>query len=153
MRLREVLLAAAWGRNEPSAARCDDNETGLLFLLWCSRELRLSVDVAETVRLFQDERLKEIAAALLMGESPDTLERRWLEMDEHFPLSAVAAGGNFCDTIAGTAREKWDALSRAQRRRRTLARYEQLRERLFRGQASPEELAEYAALAAELKRQ
>jgi len=139
--------------DEMREAPCVPAETGLLFLLWSSRQLRLSVDVAETVRLFQDERLKEIAAALLTGESPETLERRWLEMDEHFPLSVVAAGGNFCDTLSGSVREKWDALCVDTRRRSLRSRYAQLKEQMFRGQATPEEQAEYGRLAAELKRQ
>ena len=137
---------------EGSPPPCEPAETALLYLLWTSKELRMGLDVTDTVRLFQDERLKDIAAALLTGEDPDTLERRWLELGEHFPLSAVAAGGEFCDTLSGTERERWATLAADLRRRGKQARYARLREMMFRGQATPDEMAEYAALAAELKR-
>ena len=138
--------------DEVSSAPCDPAETGLLYLLWSSRELRTGVDVGETVRLFLDERLKEICGALLTGSSPEELERRWLELGEHFPLSVVAAGGAFCDTLSGTDAEKWQALAAGMRRKSIQARYARLREMMFRGQADPDEMAEYARLAAELKR-
>ena len=48
--------------------------------------------------------------------------------------------------------EKWQKLSSDQGRRVKQARYIQLKAMMFRGEASPEELTEYWALAAELKR-
>ena len=131
---------------------CDPAETGLLYLLWISRELRMSASVAEVVRMFQDPRLKDIAGALLTGEQPESLEHRWLEMGDHFPMSALSGGASFCDTLSGTDMEKWQKLSADQGRRVKQARYIQLKAMMFRGEASPDDLAEYSALAAELKR-
>ena len=148
----EPLVLDGETDGEGSPPPCEPAETALLYLLWTSKELRMGLDVTDTVRLFQDERLKDIAAALLTGEDPDTLERRWLELGEHFPLSAVAAGGEFCDTLSGTERERWATLAADLRRRGKQARYARLREMMFRSQATPEELTEYARLAAELKR-
>ncbi len=139
------------GKNAPDPP-CDPAETGLLYLLWSSARLRLSVDVTETVRLFRDPRLADMAASLLTGDPPEALERRWLELGESFPLSAVAAGGAFCDTLGGDELSRWATLSDALRRRVKRDRYASLKDKMFRGEATPDEMAEYAALASDLKR-
>ena len=51
---------------------CDPAETGLLYLLWISRELRMSASVAEVVRMFQDPRLKDC----LLYTSPSPRDTR-----------------------------------------------------------------------------
>ncbi len=141
------------GNDEEDSPRpCDPAETGLLYLLWSSSRLRLAVNVSDVLRLFRDPRLQEAAAALLTGESPDSLEQRWLELGERFPLSAIAAGGAFCDTLGGDERQRWTLLSQDLLRRGKRNRYAELKDKMFRGEAAPEEMAEYAALASELKR-
>ena len=102
--------------------------------------------------LGKDPRYCAGCGALLTGEQPESLEHRWLEMGDHFPMSALSGGASFCDTLSGTDMEKWQKLSADQGRRVKQARYIQLKAMMFRGEASPEDLTEYSALAAELKR-
>jgi DNA primase len=138
--------------DSPDAGRpVEPAEAALVSLLWNSAGLRASSPQAETVKLLTDERLQTIAAALLTGVSPDELERRWLEIGDRFPLSALARGEAYCDTFSGTDSERWNALCAVLTRRRLQSRYDALKKRMYRGEATPEELTEYARLSVRLK--
>ena len=49
--------------------------------------------------LLSDERVKEVALAILM-ESPAALEERWLSLNDRYPLALLARGDAFCDELA-----------------------------------------------------
>ncbi|MGI6075370.1 MAG: DNA primase [Pyramidobacter sp.] len=130
----------------------DPAEAALASLLWSSSALRSTSPEQETVALFADDRLQTLAAALLRGVEPSELEQRWLEIGDSFPMAALAKGAAFCDTLSGSEAEKWTALRAALTRRNCQARYDALKNLLYRGEATPEELTEYARLATALKR-
>ena len=129
----------------------DPAEAGLVYLLWTSDQLRGSVPITETVRLLENEHLKDLTGALLSGERPETLESRWLELNDSFPLSAIAIGGDFCDTLTGETEEKWNCITEALARRQMKKRYEHLRELMLRGQATSDDFNEYMKLSTQLK--
>ncbi|MDY3868801.1 MAG: DNA primase, partial [Pyramidobacter sp.] len=52
---------------EERSAPCDPGEMSLLYLLWNSKQLRLSASIPEVLGLISDPRLKDAAAAILSG--------------------------------------------------------------------------------------
>ena len=130
----------------------DPAEAALMSLLWSSASLRSTSPERETVGLFSDDRLQTVAAALLRGVAPSELERQWLEIGDSFSMAALAKGAAFCDTLPGSEAERWSALCAVLTRKNRQTRYDALKDRLYRGEATPEELTEYARLAALLKR-
>ena len=158
---RPVVLASEDGtpvfpeeEEEPAErqAPCDPGETALLYLLWSSRSLRLGASIPEVIRMLSDERLKDLGATILSGQSPQEIERRWLEMGEQFPLSVLAMGGNYSETLGGSDDDKWKRITSELKRREKQARYRQLKSLMLRGEAAAKDMAEYAALASELKK-
>ena len=137
---------------EERSAPCDPGEMSLLYLLWNSKQLRLSASIPEVLGLISDPRLKDAAAAILSGQPVQSIERGWLETGQHFPLSALAQGGDYCETLDGTDSDRWKRIVTDLKRREKRALYQQLREKMLRGEASAQDLADYAAIAAELKR-
>ncbi len=130
---------------------CDPAEAGLLSLLWRSVELRTRTSAQEVVKLLSDELLQNIAMGLMSGVSTSEMERQWLEIGDTFPMSAISGGVEFCATLPGSDAEKLALLCKTLERRSMRARYEKLRAMMFRGEATQENLAEYAQLAARLK--
>ncbi len=130
---------------------CDTAEAGLLSLLWHSSELRARTSAREVLKLLSDEFLQNIAMGLMSGVSPSEMERQWLEIGDSFPMAAISGGVEFCETLPGSDEEKLALLRATLERRSMRARYEKLRAMMFRGEATPENLAEYAHLAARLK--
>ncbi len=130
---------------------CDPAEAGLLSLLWHSGELRARTSASEVLKLLSDELLQNIAMGLMSGVSPGEMERQWLEIGDTFPMASLSGGVEFCATLPGTDAEKWELLRATLERRAMRARYEKLRAMMFRGEATQENLAEYAQLAARLK--
>ena len=98
-----------------------------------------------------------MALAILM-ESPETLEARWLNLGDRWPLALISRGDAFCDELAGpshaAASEKkpWEVVCSALRRRRDEGRLRELDSKMKRGSATAEDLTELRTLAAELKR-
>ncbi len=129
----------------------DQQEAALIYLLWTSRRLRLSHSAAEVVPWFQSSAMQSLAAAVLSGESPSALEQRWLEMGETLPLAAIAAGGAYCETLPGDGQEKWELLCKSLENKRRRLRYNELRLKMLRREATTEELQQYLHLAQELK--
>ena len=102
--------------------------------------------------MLSDERLKDLGATILSGQSPQEIERRWLEMGEQFPLSVLAMGGNYSETLGGSDDDKWKRITSELKRREKQARYRQLKSLMLRGEAAAKDMVEYAALASELKK-
>lgn len=127
-------------------------EAALVYMLWTDEKLRSEAPLTDTVKIISDERLKDIAGALLSGEKPAELEARWLELDAKFPLAVIANGGAFCETLSGNLNSKWDSLTQTLSRRAKKKRYEALKALMLRAQATPDEISEYMTIAAELKK-
>ncbi len=147
----EVFPLELESEDDEARTSCDPAEAGLLSLLWHSDELRARCSVYEIVKLLSDELLQNIAMGLMSGVSPSEMERQWLEIGDTFPMSAISGGVEFCDTLPGSDAEKLALLRATLERRSMRARYEKLRAMMFRGEATPENLAEYAQLATRLK--
>lgn len=131
--------------------RYDPLEAALCALLWRDEGCRCDARTEELLPLISDDRVKEIALAILM-ESPQALESRWHSMGEKFPLAFIAKGDTFCDELEFTRdAAPWDIICEALRRKRTEERLKKLDERMKRHEATLEDLAEFQRLAAELK--
>ncbi|MCR4817815.1 MAG: DNA primase [Fretibacterium sp.] len=76
----------------------DPLESALCSLLWRDEELRRRVRPEEVLALLDDERVKEVALAILM-ETPETLEARWLSLGDRWPLALISRGDAFCDEL------------------------------------------------------
>lgn len=137
--------------DEERVAPPDRREAALIYLLWSSSMLRAGLSAADVTPYVQDSRLQAVVMALLSGASPSRLEAHWLEMGETFPLSVVAAGGAYCETLEEDLPEKWPRLCHELKGRNRMARFQDLKGRLLRGEATDSELEEYAHLARELK--
>lgn len=130
----------------------DPLESALCSLLWRDGTRRRT-PAEEVLALLSDERVKEVALAILM-ESPAALEARWLSLNDRYPLALLARGDAFCDELAASpdGADPWGVVCAALRRRRGEARLAALNARMKQGAATAEELAEAHALASALKR-
>lgn len=126
----------------------DSLESALCSLLWHEEELRRRVRPEEVLALLENERVREVALAILM-ESPETLEARWLNLGDRWPLALISRGDAFCDELQSGA---WEVVCSALRRRRDEGRLRELDAKMKRGEATVEDLTELRELAAELKR-
>lgn len=127
----------------------DPLESALCSLLWRDEALRRTPP-EEVLELLGDERVKEVALAILM-ESPERLEDQWLSCGDRWPLALLSRGDAFCDEIGARDQEPWDVVRDGLRRRKTTARLRELDARMKRGEASREELMELRSLAAVIK--
>ncbi|MBQ9565347.1 MAG: DNA primase [Synergistaceae bacterium] len=144
-------------RNAPEAPRgqeerliLDPLEAALCSLLWRDKKSR-HARPEEVLGLLTDERVKEVALAILM-ESPETLEARWLSLGDRWPLALISRGDSFCDELTGSGSEPWTAVREGLMRRKKEARLRELNERMKLGSATAGELTELRTLTAELKR-
>lgn len=133
-------------------------EQALCALLWRSRDVRRKVagDLNKILNILDDENIKNMAAAILT-DNTDTLEERWLSLGEIWQMNLIAAGEEICDEILkGGATLKseldlFDFLCSEIKRQKVRRRYEGLKLKMDRGDASKDEMIEYYALAAEIK--
>lgn len=158
--------------NEPSRAesekkervRYDPLEAALCSLLWRDESLRCRLQPEEVIQLISNDRVKDVALAIIM-ESPEALESRWLSMNDRFPMAFIARGDAFCDEITHSSKtipefdndkEKskllWGVIRSGLVRRRAERRLKELDGLMKRGEASREELTEMQTLAADLKK-
>ena len=128
--------------------KLDPLDSALCAILWRDAGRRRTPP-EEVLGLLEDERVKEVALAILM-DSPGTLEDRWLSLGDQWPLALISRGDAFCDELGDA--DPWEVVCSGLRRRRTQARLGELNARMKRGEATPEDLSELQALAADLKR-
>lgn len=128
----------------------DPRESALLFLLWDSQEKRAKAAPEGTLPLIFDERIQSAVAALLNGESPDSLRSLWYETNDRYLESALAAGGDFCETF-GNREEAWEKLEASLRKRKVEKEYQGLREKMTRGLATSQDMSRLNELARILK--
>ncbi|MEG1912107.1 MAG: DNA primase [Cloacibacillus sp.] len=70
----------------------DDLEYMLCSLLWGRGELRSEYDAEEIMRYIKDPGVQNIVFALLGGEEPSDMERRWQQMGDRTGLQIIARG-------------------------------------------------------------
>ena len=136
----------------PEKIVLDPLSSALCALLWRDEALRRTPP-DEVLALLSDERVKEVALAILM-ESPEVLEERWLSLNDRYPLALLARGGAFCDELSVNPEDinPWEVVRTALARRRDEARLAELNMRMKRASATGEELMEMRTLAAALKK-
>lgn len=129
------------GLNDP-----DRVEMALVTLLWHESELRRICDLSAVLDLLSDERLKLMSISILSGESCESLERRWLEAGDNFPIGVLAKGGSYLEEFPQDFSDKWKLFCSILRRKKALMRYNELRVKMLQGQASSEEIVEHEEL-------
>lgn len=132
-----------------NASPIDPLESAVCYLLWTDSKLRATSSSELVLPLFSDEVMQSIVAALLQGDDPVELESRWHETGERRPMAILAAGGAHLDEYDENGR--WEVLLSALKRRKAQRRFRFLKEKKARGEASMEEVREFANLAKALK--
>ena len=141
----------AEGKKRGERVLYDPLEAALCAMLWRHEERRCSCRPEEILPLIGDTSVKEIALAIVM-ESPQELETRWHSMNERFPLAFIARGDAFCDELEFTRdADPWSVVCEELRRKWVKERMDHLDARMKRQEATPEEMAEFQKIAAQLK--
>jgi DNA primase len=148
-RIRENVPAESRQEKGSGVPPADPLESALCYLLWTDPKLRATLSPEGVLPLLSDEVVQSIVAALLQGEDPAELENRWHEMGERRPMAVLAAGGAHLDEYDEETRQ--DVLLSALKRRKDQRRFRFLKEKKARGEASIEDIREFADLAKALK--
>ncbi|MDR3164666.1 MAG: DNA primase [Synergistaceae bacterium] len=127
-----------------------DLECAFCSLLWRDERLRSKWECGELVPYFSDEAALGIVAALVSGDAPRELESRWYAMGERLCFERIARGDAVADA-AGLSSEFAEKVLDDIRMRAAWRRYEELKPIYIRGEASPQETAEYHEAAKKLK--
>lgn len=128
----------------------DEVEAALCSLLWENDHLRKTADEIRILSLLSDERLQTVAAALLSASSIEEVEARWHSLGETFPLRAISRGGDWCESL-GESEGAWKAVLDVLEGRKNKGEYSLLKEKLSRGEATPDELMRFRELARSIK--
>ncbi|MFP4481539.1 MAG: DNA primase [Thermovirgaceae bacterium] len=148
-RMRENVPAEDKQKKEAGVPPADPLESALCYLLWTDPKLRATSSPEQVLPLLSDEVVQSIVSALLQGEDPVVLENRWHETGERRPMAVLAAGGAHLDEYDEETRR--DVLFSALKRRKDQRRFRFLKEKKARGEASMEDIREFADLAKALK--
>jgi DNA primase len=127
-----------------------DLECAFCSLLWRDERLRSQWECGELVPYFSDEAASGIAAALVSGDTPEELESRWYAMGERLCFERIARGDAVA-SAAGLSSEFAERVLDDIRARAAWRRYEKLKPLVIRGEASPQETADYREAAKKLK--
>jgi DNA primase len=130
----------------------DTLQSAVIALLWNDPQTRKDLKPAEVFPLFDDERMLTIAAALLSGEDPIELEKGWLALGDRFPNRVIACGGTYLEQFP-ESEDLFLLIKNSLERRKRIARYRELKEKLIKKEASSEEFQEYVVLSSELKKE
>ncbi|MCD6183795.1 MAG: DNA primase, partial [Thermovirga sp.] len=90
-----------------------------------------------------------IALALLQGEEPEELRERWLEAGDTWPLALLAAGAAHIEEYP--QERVYEVVVEELERRAKMKRFEVLKNKNARGEATIEEIIEFSKLAKFLK--
>ena len=91
----------------------DDLEYMICSLLWGDEELRASCDMSNIALYVSDETVRSVIFALLSGDEPDALERRWQQMHDERGMGIIARGNSLLEregVTSDTARKLIDEL-------------------------------------------
>ncbi|PIE54193.1 MAG: DNA primase [Dethiosulfovibrio peptidovorans] len=117
-------------------------EIAVVTLLWEEASLRKRISADKVLPFLSDSRLKRMAGAILSGESPAFLEKRWLSMNDTFPLFVLAKGGSYLDEFDHDLHWKWRHFCQILYRQKAQMRYNELRVKLLRGEADVADIQE-----------
>ena len=129
----------------------DPWEASFCYLLWTDERKRAEVEPAQALALLSEEGAKAVALSILSGDSTEELRSRWAEAGDDYPMRLISTGWGHC-AKNGEREDMWDIVLSALGTMRSRDRFDALRERHARGEASPEEMREYLELARKLKR-
>ena len=127
-----------------------DLECAFCSLLWRDERLRSEWECGDLVPYFSDEAVSGIVAALVSGDAPEELESRWYAMGERQCFERIARGDAVA-AAAGLSSEFAGHVLNDIRTRAAWRRYEELKPLVIRGEASPQETADYREAAKRLK--
>ena len=99
----------------PEPAYADDLEYMLCSLLWSRKDMRQTYRAEELMCFIDDPGIQNIVFALLSGDEPEALERRWQQMNDMGGMQIIARGNSLLsrEGISGEAAEKlMDTLKR-----------------------------------------
>lgn len=137
------------GESEPEA---DPLECRVCSMLWSDAPLRLQYVAEDIVPFIRDFTLQNIAAALLTGEEPETLETRWRQMGDEKSLSLIARGNGLLEREnMKPCAEYLDAILKTMRRNCLKDRLSALQKKIKSGEATREEFKEYIEISGILK--
>ena len=91
----------------------DDIEYMICSLLWNDEEIRSSCDMKSVALYTSDESVRAIIYALMSGDEPEALERRWQQMNDEKGMKIIARGNGLLareGITAETARKLIDEL-------------------------------------------
>ena len=98
---------------EEAEAYGDDIEYMICSLLWNDEEIRSSCDMKSVALYTSDESVRAIIYALMSGDEPEALERRWQQMNDEKGMKIIARGNGLLareGITAETARKLIDEL-------------------------------------------
>lgn len=134
----------------------DDNDTPdkvecqLCSLIWGNEEVRALLHAEAIVPFVKSPIIKDIVVALLSGERPDTLEKRWRTMGESSGLNVIALGNGLVDK-EGLSSDNASDLLRILHRRFAEKRASYLQNKLKKNIATADEVQECQDLTRKLK--
>ncbi|MCD8233019.1 MAG: DNA primase [Cloacibacillus porcorum] len=101
----------------PEQNYADDLEYMLCSLLWSRKDIREAYRAEELMCYIEDMGIQNIVFALLSGDDPDELERRWQQMNDMSGMQIIARGnsllsregisGETAEKLMGTLRRKY----------------------------------------------
>lgn len=128
----------------------DDLECVLCGLLWGSEALRSEFPPEQIVPFIKDERLQNLASALLSGEQPAELEERWRQLGDRESFKLIARSNGIIAKESIDA-EKAESIAETLRRRCIAERAASLGLRLKKGIATEADMEEHLRLTRILK--
>jgi DNA primase len=140
---REQTPAAA---EEPA----DDLECEFCSLLWGNKELRAYFTAESVLPFIKNEAAQNIVSALLMGEEPAQLEKRWRDIGDEKGLGIIAKGDALTER-ENTGPQTAKMIITALRNRSVEKRIAALQSKLKKGTATDAELQEHFKLTRYLK--
>lgn len=130
----------------------DPVEAAVCTMLWQDPQVRAAVDEQSILPLLSDPRLQTIAFAIVGASSLGQLEAHWLNLGDSFPMKVLSQGGSWCERLGGDdPSARWAVLQDILSKRRARRSYEDIKERLSRGEASREDLVQFRHIARSLK--
>ena len=130
--------------------RADQLECLFCSLLWENAEHRSAFSVETAAQLINHPVLQNIVFALLGGETPDALEKRWRQMGDYSALNLLARG-NAIASKEGITSESINKIAFDLQKRCIESRSKFLQDKLKKGTASKEEIIEMQELTKILK--
>jgi len=124
-------------------------EALLCYILWTDEKIRGQESPERLLPLLELDEAKAIVLALLQGEDPEELRERWLSVGDTRPLALLAAGGAHMEEYPQD--RVYEVVIEALERRAKIKKFEVLKNKKARGEATVEEIMEFSKLAKFLK--